>query len=119
MTSLPTPFETQIVHAILEQHRERYPDLIPLCANLRVESRKSTSVGAYITFSAESQHPTTGTRDAQIGFDGEIRVTGIPSGLAGELVISDGLLDYLELVTYGDESWDGSTTQGEVVVSKR
>ena len=38
-----------------------------------------------------------------------------PSGLAFALDVSDGKINFLELVTYGDEEWDGTVGRYEIV----
>ena len=46
----PTRFELDILHSILDDHREKYPSLHGQIPFLSVRSRELTGVGEYINF---------------------------------------------------------------------
>jgi hypothetical protein len=114
MSNLLTSFEKRIIEAIWKQH----PDFLNFkeidLAKLEVLRREPTGVGVYVMFSRNNQLSKNVGMGAQLGFEGEICVHGVPSGLGAVLLIIDGQLNQLELFTYGSEYWDGNTEEGDI-----
>lgn len=82
---------------------------------LKVARRETTGVGSYIVFDREGQpFPRLGICH-QFGFSGELKVPGVPSGLGAVIDVESGQLNHIEFFTYGDETWDGDTSQGMVI----
>ena len=115
MNSIITSFEIPILFSVLRRH---FPDLEDLGLSLEalhVVSREYTGVGAYVNFSKNKI--LSGGINCQLGFDGEITIPKLTSGLGAVLAIDDGSINYLELFTYGDEQWDGDTAGALVIDS--
>jgi len=99
--------------AILKRVSLKYPfieDIIPL---LEVESRLLTGVGMYINFVFPDKHKKSlklKIDDISLSTNELIEIEGLKNGLFYEVVITDGWIDFIELVTC-DESWDGKTPQ--------
>ena len=115
MTEL-TDFERSLVLATIAQHPQ-YAPLASQLASLKVERREKTGVGAYITFSKDNQEALINHDSAQLGFSGDICVPGVPSGLGGVIDVDKGKLNHIELFTYGDEAWNGSTEGANIFPS--
>lgn len=110
-----TVFEFALLAAILDQHKRSIRIEESELSNLAVISREPTGVGCYVSFSKEAQRPGNPLFSGQFGFEGEIRVPGVPSGLGAVLDVESGRLNHIELFTYGSEKWDGDTSTGEIV----
>jgi len=109
-----TEFEQSLVQAVLSQHPS-YAALGDSFSSLEVEQMKKTGVGAYITFSKDDQAVSGELPATELGFDGLIHVPGVPSGLGCVIDVDGGKLNHIELFTYGDELWDGSTEGARIV----
>jgi hypothetical protein len=111
-----TQFEESLVRSVLLQN----PKFAPLgysVSSLEIERVKTTGVGAYITFSRNNQVASAGIDSTELGFNGLIYVPGVPSGLGCVIDVDNGQLNHIELFTYGDELWDGSTEGARIVSS--
>jgi len=108
MSHVISKFELEVLESILNQHFQGIEkrDYV----SLRVKSREYTSVGGYVNFlnSHELRLPELGKRE--LGFNGQLMVPGVPSGLGAIVAVDQGKIKYLELFTYGDEKWNGETT---------
>lgn len=109
-----SPVERRLVEEILKQHGEAYFKLMGQIDRLRVIDREPTIVGAYIRFTLEGRIEDE-TINAQLGFDGEIEIDGVPMGLGCVLLVDAGRLYHLELFTYGDETWDGNLDNARII----
>lgn len=109
-----TEFERSLVRAVLSQH-PTFTRLGDNIDSLEVESIRNTGVGAYITFANRSQSVSADIDAAELGFDGAICVPGVPSGLGCVVDVNQGKLNHIELFTYGDEAWDGSTDGARII----
>jgi hypothetical protein len=111
MIEPPTRFELDVLHAVLDDQRARYPALYGQIPLLGVRSRELTGVGAYINFDLPEDPAVPieqGRPDAVLTGNKTIVMDDPPSGLAFAVGVSGGRIDLLELVTYGDETWDGT-----------
>lgn len=72
---------------------------------LRVKKREDTGVGRYVHFEDTCEQTLV---DGTYGAQGRIvEMEGIKRGLYFVIEVSSSRIDYLELVTGGDDSWDG------------
>jgi hypothetical protein len=97
--------------AILNKIADEYSILKIHIPFLIVKSREATGVGIYVHFSYKGQPNNIVLIDpggyfALSSMD-TLEMEGLKYGLAYEISITDGLIDFLELVTYG-EDWDGT-----------
>ena len=104
-----TSFESELLKAVFNQHRDNYRLTQEAIATLRVKDVETTGVGAYVTFHRQNPALFEESISAQLGYDGNINVPGVPSGLGCVIDITDGLIRHIELFTYGDEKWNGDT----------
>ena len=101
MTSLPNAFEI----AVLQRMAQGVPALRSIITNLRVLRRELTGAGSYTHFAPT---PTLAIADGYIGLDSLILMPGVPNGMGAALAVTSGCPDFLEVFTYGEDSWDGS-----------
>jgi hypothetical protein len=96
--------------AILERVARKYPYIKAHIPFLMVDSRQITGVGMYVNFSYSS-YPSDllnkETSDCAIRSDESIAIHGLKYGLAYEVQMDRGRIQFIELVTYG-EAWDGN-----------
>ena len=109
--------ERRLVEETLRQHGEVYERLADQIDRWRVIDREHTGVGAYINFSVFGAVEDE-TIDTQLGFDGEIKIDGVPMGLCCVLSVTAGRMHYIELVTYGEDTWDGNLDNARIIPSK-
>ena len=99
--SVPNDFET----AILERIALNYPSLREHLGRLHVLSREFTGVGSYTNFripEIDSQATRT-----HLGLDAVIVMPNVENGMGAVLFCRTGRPECLEIVTFGDASWDG------------
>jgi hypothetical protein len=99
--------------ATLERVAIKNPSLAQHIPYLKVKERKLTGVGMFVKFeysdkvgiinNIEPTNVSLGTRDP-------IKMTNLKYGLGFEVDISNGRVNYIEFVTYGEE-WDGSISE--------
>jgi hypothetical protein len=81
---------------------------------LKVESREHTGVGMYVNFSyinlGKGVKPI---EDGLLSVNKIISLNSLVNGLGFTLDISNGLINFIEIFTYDDETWDGSFTMFE------
>lgn len=96
--------------AILDKIAVKYPFLQPHIPLLKVQKRKITGVGMYVDFcyvSNSNSFQPIPDNYMVLGSDSHLCIEGLEHGLAYEITVEKGHIDFLELVTY-DEEWDGS-----------
>ena len=72
---------------------------------LRVLRRESTGVGKFVTLrDLHQQHLSDNVYETRAS---RIEMEGVELGLDLSITVSDGRIDFLELVTPGDDGWDG------------
>ena len=101
MASLPNEFEM----AVLERIAQAAPAFRPSITSLRVLRRELTGAGSYTHFA-----PTAplAIPDGFVALDALILMPGVPNGMGAVLAVTSGYPDFLELFTYGEDSWDGT-----------
>lgn len=118
MIEPPNRFELDLLHAILDDQKERYPVLHGQIPFLGVRSRELTGVGGYIHFElpdAPNVPIEAGQPNIMLTANKTIEMDEPPSGMAFALDVTGGRINFLELVTYGDERWDGTIGRYEIV----
>lgn len=95
----PNEFEL----TILERMATRHPTLREHLGQLHVLSREFTGVGCFTTFLCDDSGPRS-----VVGMVGAIHMPDVPNGLDAVLFCRDGRPDYLEIVSFGSEEWDGT-----------
>lgn len=95
--------------SILERLATKYPDIKLHIPFLKVRSREITGVGMYINFFyCKSIEKTFDFEidNASISTNETIEIEGLKYGLGYEVDITNGRINFIELVTYGEE-WNG------------
>jgi len=93
--------------AILEKLSETNPEIKKHIPYLMVKDRQITGVGMYITFNyIEGGDSLDYIKKLHLSTDGYLKMDGLKDGLIDDTNITNGQIDFIELVTY-DEPWDG------------
>ncbi len=98
--------EIELLKSIIDENKERYPYLSLHFEMLKVKTREYTGVGSYIYF----QYPASKilTKDTSLSSQKSLTIEGLEHELSYELNLTNGKMDFLEIVTNGKEEWDGS-----------
>ncbi|MCC9044162.1 hypothetical protein LNQ81_15935 [Myroides sp. M-43] len=94
--------------AVLNSLAKDYPFLKEHIPYLRIKNREITGVGMYVNF-VYSQEIKISNRDfynVSLSTNENIEVESLEYGLGFELDITDGKVNFIEFITYG-ENWDG------------
>lgn len=110
-------FERSVLLAIADTFPDELSTIKAILETVRVCDVESTGVGVYVNFDRQSQGATLVVESGQFGYDGEIEIDSVESGLGAVLDVSGKKLNHLELFTYGDENWDGNTIIESFAVS--
>ncbi|VTS07674.1 Putative integron gene cassette protein OS=uncultured bacterium PE=4 SV=1 [Tuwongella immobilis] len=114
----PSPFEIDVLHAILDPQREKYPLLHAQIPYLIVSKRELTGVGGYTYFrfdpASEPPEPESSI-DLVLTANKMAEMDSPPSGLGFALDVTEGKINFLEFVTYGEEQWDGNVDRYQLV----
>jgi hypothetical protein len=98
-----TPLEAEILGRL---HRcfgkQGFPDI----SDIRVLNRRNTGVGQYVDLES-SAHIDLADGNLGVGKYSHLQMEGIPSGMTMLVLITKNRLVHIELVTMGDEAWDG------------
>ncbi|MGD0767391.1 MAG: hypothetical protein ABSB42_04120 [Tepidisphaeraceae bacterium] len=97
-----TPNELEVT--ILEHFTSKLPGLLAVVPRLHVLSREFTGVGSYTNFKPA---PVLEAPTRFLVLKRLIAIPGIKHGLVAILFFKEGKIDFLEIVTAGDELWDG------------
>ena len=93
--------------AILEKLSEANSEIKKHIPYLRVKHRKTTGVGMYINFIyANTTESLEYIKAYHLSTNGYLKMEGLKDGLIDDTNITNGKIDFIELVTY-DEPWDG------------
>ncbi len=98
--------EVALLEAILEENKGKYPFLISHFPLLKVNNREYTGVGLYSNFEYTSPIQESSINDL-ISSEKELTIKGIKHPLSYVLDISNGRINHLEIVTNGNEKWNG------------
>lgn len=104
--------ENSIIKEIIEFNKEDCGLIKAHLPYIKVKSRENTGVGVYVNF--EYPHRTADflidtSKNMILSSDKSLEIDTLKYSINYELNITDGKLDFLELVTNG-ESWDGNYT---------
>jgi hypothetical protein len=112
-----TELEFQLVSAIIEFNKNRYPDLVQQFHSLKVKSREYTGVGCYINFYLSDLNSmlVLNSINTSLSCNKLLKVNTLINPLSFELDIMRGKINFLEIVTNGGESWDGSYNRFEII----
>lgn len=93
---------------ILEKLSIEYPTIKNHIPCLRVLSREKTGVGMYVNFcyTDTKSIEKLDINDGVISTNENIAIDNLENGLGYEVDITDGLIKFIEFITYG-EIWDG------------
>jgi hypothetical protein len=115
-----TKIERELVEQILKQNPTYAETLKDQIEHLTVSSRKLTGVGCYINFSVPAEVKSFDKNlTKHLAFNEDIRVERVPSGLCCVMLVMKGRIHYLELVTYGNELWDGNLEKAQLGLNKK
>ena len=95
--------------AVLERVAQKYPSLRKHFPYLNVKNRQITGVGMYVNFNYTSSNPIEDIQllNASLSTNENIIIDNLKYGLGYEIDITEGKINYIEFVTYGEE-WDGT-----------
>jgi hypothetical protein len=97
-------------HTILKRVSEKHPAIKSHIPFLRILNREYTGVGMYVNFiysdEGKSLNPIEPLSDT-LSTNERVELPGLKFGLCFVIDITDGKINFIELVTYG-EDWDGS-----------
>lgn len=113
-----TQFESDIIAESLAQAGWGPERIASTIARTSVKEREATGVGVYVYFKDRKGINSDDIKKMKIyGLDfGWIHVPGIPLGLQALLYMLSSELYCLELVTAGEDQWDGNTSIENYVI---
>lgn len=100
--------ESALLNLIAIENEELYPSLKSHIAYLRVLNREHTGVGVYSNFVYVKSVNDDTRGNALLSSSKKLRIENLINELSYVLDITDGKINYLEIVTNGDENWDGA-----------
>ena len=104
--------EKSIIESIVESHLVTHAFLRDQVTNISVKCREYTGIGIYIHFAFDNQQelPNELSNDmTYLGSEKIYQLDTLKYPISFELNLTKkGLLDFLEIVRNGDESWDGT-----------
>ena len=93
---------------ILNRLSSKYPLVKLHIPYLKVKSRQKTGVGMYVNFTYTDEIvERLKISDSSISSNDIIMIEGLKSGLNYEVDVTDGKLNFIEIVSNG-EPWDGT-----------
>jgi hypothetical protein len=98
--------EVALLQSILEENKEKYPFLLNHFPLLKVKNREYTGVGSYSNFEYTSPIDELLINDL-ISSKKELLINGVKNELSYVLDITNGKINFLEIVTNGNEEWNG------------
>lgn len=109
-SAIPNHFEK----AIFNEIASTYPSLRAHLPFIFVKSRECTGVGGYINigYTGKAVSPFE-PGNCAISTNAIIKLPGLKIGLGYEIAITNGLINFIELITYG-EDWNGDTAGFEI-----
>lgn len=99
------PTLTNFEQDILLQIAHSYPFLHSHIPLLQVKSRERTGVGMYVNFnylSSINDYPLIPSQFYALSGNAHLHMKGLEHGLVYEISISNGRIDFIELVSYGE-----------------
>ena len=98
--------EVIILATLIEENNIKYPLLKSHLPLLKVKSREFTGVGIYTNFHYITE-PLTEEISALLSSPNQLLMDNLENELSYLLDITDGKINYLEILTNGNEAWDG------------
>lgn len=104
--------------SIFERLSAKYPDIKDHIPFLIVISRQITGVGMYVnfTYSDAARVKKLLPSNTFISTNDNIQIEGLKDGLGYEVDITDGMIKFIEMYTYG-EDWDGNVDTFSIIES--
>ncbi len=102
--------EQAILDEIATYNEKQYPDIRGCLTHLKIRYRENTGVGIFLHFEQISEKDLIvpfNEANIVLSSDKYLELDTLDYGLNYELNITNGQIDFLELVTNG-ESWNGS-----------
>jgi hypothetical protein len=93
----------QLERALLEAFARAEPNEADLVHGVRVTGREFTGVGCFIMLAGGPTNVELQTR--VVGLPVVVEALGLKHGLGASVTIGDGRLEFLEVVSFGGESW--------------
>ena len=106
--------------AILNRLADKYPSVKLHIPFLQVKTRENTGVGMYVNFSYSGSPVDLKTIEPSMGAistNDNIEIKGLKFGLGYEVDITDSKINFIEIITYGEE-WDGDATDFRIQTSQ-
>jgi hypothetical protein len=97
--------ELSIVKAIVEEKKDKYPSLVSQVPFLKLKSRRFTGVGMFSHFEYSGPIQNEGINDL-ISSKKTLKIPGAENEVAYILAITNGKIDFLEVVTNGDDKFN-------------
>lgn len=92
---------------LLERLSIQYEDIKEHIPYLLVVDREITGVGMYVNLTYSNEHiKKLGTANGAISTNENIEMKNLQYGLGYEVNINNGMIEFIEFITYGEE-WDG------------
>lgn len=102
---------------VLSTLAEKYPFLNEHIPYLRIKNREITGVGMYVNFdySQEIKIKDMDFYNVSLSTNENIEIDNLKYGLGFELDITNGMVNFLEFITYGGECWDGVIKEFNII----
>lgn len=105
---------------LLEKISDKYPEIKSHLPYLLVENIQITGVGMYINFLYKESRKILNKiipENCFLSVQNNIQIKKLEYGLGYEVIIKNGKIEFIEIITYG-ELWDGDTT-GFIVIDEQ
>lgn len=99
--------ESTLVTLIIEEHAVRYLEFVFHIPLLKIKNREFTGVGSYSNFLYSKKIKFDNVIDTAISSNKSLIIPCLKNELSYELAITNGMINYLEIVTNGNEEWNG------------
>jgi hypothetical protein len=93
----------QLEATVLEALGRQEPALAHLWQRLTVSDREHTGVGRFTTFVSGAADPSV--PDQVVGLGAVIEAPALKHGIGASVTIAKGRVEFLELVSFGGETW--------------
>lgn len=103
--------ELSLLNLISIENKEQYPYLSSHIPYLRIQDREYTGVGVYSNFIYINNNVVNNNinkGDALLSSSRRLMIDNLSNELSYVLDITDGKISYLEIVTNGNENWNGT-----------
>jgi hypothetical protein len=101
-------FELSLLKAIIKDNSEKFHYLSEHLNFIRVETAKSTGTGLYITFAYLKEFQEEEFENGLLSAEPKLTAPNLKNELTYCLDVTNGKIDFLEIVTNEKENWDGN-----------